>query len=87
MGVLITPRAKTTEQANAFIGAVVRFNPEHPDNQEDHMVSMVEKVDGEVVASIVEQGKHWFTVAFDTPMFSGTARGILADRFVIEADA
>lgn len=87
MKVAFTPTAKTAQQAAAFVGANVRFNPDNSDNEMDPMVPMMSQFDGEVVASNLMNGVLALSVVFDTPMFSGTILAVPAERFIIEANA
>ena len=87
MKAAFTPTAKTAQQAAAFVGACVRFNPDNSDNEADPMVPMMSQFDGEVVASALLNGVLALTVQYDTPMFSGTILAVPGERFIIEADA
>jgi len=92
MSTNITPTAITPEQADAYVGSHVRFDPDHPDNSDDMMISMVGDMEGEVIESFIIddgdfKGTHAFSVTFMSPMFSGTVRPVTADRFLMRMDA
>jgi phage head maturation protease len=81
-------KATTDEEAAAFVGAKVMFDPAHPENKEWPMSDVLAKAVGQVIDSFIvdhgeKKGVHGLAVEFLTDDYSGMFRGIAADRFIL----
>jgi hypothetical protein len=79
-------KAFDQNQAVAYVGATVRFDPEHEDNEDDQMSQALADVEGKVIGGMVHLGEFNVTVMFETEMFSGVIAAP-SDRFLIKMDA
>ncbi len=80
--------ASTDKEADAYVGARVIADPNHPENKEYPFSDVLARATGEIVASFIvdhgeHKGVHGLWVEFLTDDYSGMFRGIKADRFLL----
>jgi HK97 family phage prohead protease len=84
-------KASTDEEASAFVGAKVAFDPAHVENK-GYPFDNLAKAEGEIIASYIvadgaNKGVHGLWVEYLEDNYSGMFRGIKAERFLLVKSA